>query len=48
MRRERALVARFRRLSFTFRLILIWLFASLVLIGIYAATRDPLCQGVGS
>lgn len=37
------LVARFWRIAFGVRLVLIWLFAALVILGIFAATWDTRC-----
>ena len=37
------LVARFWRIAFGVRLGLIWLFAAIVIVGIFAATRDARC-----
>lgn len=37
------LVARFWRIAFVVRLTLIWIFAFIVIIGIYAATQDDRC-----
>ncbi|GEM_PF-3298901 len=38
------LVARFRSRLFTVRLVLIWVFAGIVIVGIYGATLDPSCS----
>ena len=37
------LVARFWRIAFSVRLVLIWLFAAIVILGIFAATWDARC-----
>jgi hypothetical protein len=37
------LVARFWRVAFRVRLGLIWLFAAIVIVGVFAATRDARC-----
>ena len=38
------LVARFRSRLFSIRLVLIWVFAGIVIVGIYGATLDPSCN----
>ena len=43
---EAPLVAGFRRRLFTIRLVLIWVFGLVVLLGIYGSTRDPGCQAL--
>ena len=38
------LVARFRSRLFSVRLVLIWVFSGIVIVGIYGATLDPSCN----
>ena len=40
------LVSRFWRIAFAIRLILIWLFSGIVIVGIYGATLDERCLGI--
>ncbi len=43
---EDELVSRFWRIAFFVRIGLIWLFGTIVIVGIYGATRDPRCMAL--
>jgi hypothetical protein len=43
---EDELVSHFWRIAFSIRLVLIWLFGLIVIIGIYGATQDGRCAGI--